>query len=354
MKKIIIVTCLLLTTSIVVWSSCSRKSAGVQVYNDKPFTLLSEYGFFSGNPADLQPAEGVLPYDLITPLFTDYAEKARFVWMPAGTSANYDEKETFDFPEDAVLIKNFFYHNDERDHALGTNVVETRLLVKKSGKWEAHTYIWNKEQTDATLKIAGATLPVAWTDAKGEQRNINYVVPNKNQCKGCHNHDEVLTPIGPRARYLNKTLAYIDGDKNQLNKWVESGYLNGYTPASDVPRLANWTDPNSGTLHQRAMAYLEINCGHCHNTHGPANTSGLFLMADEQNPGRIGVMKTPVAAGRGSGGFRFSIVPGHPEESILLYRMDSDDPGIMMPELGRTVIHTEGVELIREWIAAMK
>jgi uncharacterized repeat protein (TIGR03806 family) len=354
MKKIAVVSCLILITTIVLWSSCSRKSAGVQVYIDKPFTLLSEYRFFSGNPADLQPAEGVLPYDLITPLFTDYAEKARFVWMPEGTSANYDEKETFDFPEDAVLIKNFFYHNDERDHTQGTNVVETRLLVKKNGKWEAHTYIWNKEQTDAELKVAGATLPVSWIDAGGNQRSINYVVPNKNQCKGCHNHDEVLTPIGPRARNLNKALVYLDGEKNQLDKWVESGYLKGYTPGSEAPRLANWADPKSGTLHQRAMAYLEINCGHCHNAHGPANTSGLFLMADEKDPGRIGVMKTPVAAGRGSGGFRFSIVPGHPEESILLFRMDSDDPGIMMPELGRTVIHTEGVELIRAWIAAMK
>jgi hypothetical protein len=66
---------------------------------------------------------------------------------------------------------------------------------------------------------------------------------------------------------------------------------------------------------------------------------------------RIG--KAPVAAGKGSGGHRYDIVPGNPEASILMYRIQSDDPGIMMPELGRSIVHQEGIELIREWILRM-
>jgi len=37
----------------------------------------------------------------------------------------------------------------------------------------------------------------------------------------------------------------------------------------------------------------------------------------------------------------------------LLYRMQAEDPGVMMPEIGRAVPHEEGIALIREWIEAM-
>lgn len=65
-------------------------------------------------------------------------------------------------------------------------------------------------------------------------------------------------------------------------------------------------------------------------------------------------MKRPVAAGRGAGNRDFSVLPGHPEESILLYRMDSTEPGIAMPELGRSSVDHEGVAVVRRWIAEMK
>ena len=59
-------------------------------------------------------------------------------------------------------------------------------------------------------------------------------------------------------------------------------------------------------------------------------------------------------AGRGSAGMEFAIAPGHPERSFLLHRMESLDPGVMMPELGRQRVDTRGVALIREWIAHMQ
>ena len=64
----------------------------------------------------------------------------------------------------------------------------------------------------------------------------------------------------------------------------------------------------------------------------------------------MGIFKKPVATGRGSGGYKYSIVPGKPEESILLYRMESMDPGVMMPESGRALTHKEAVEMVRDWI----
>ena len=117
--------------------------------------------------------------------------------------------------------------------------------------------------------------------------------------------------------------------------------------------MAQWENSASASLHKRAMAYLDVNCAHCHNPKGPANTSGLNLMYEEPVGITIGIWKSPVATGKGSGGREYSIVPGRPEASILLYRMLSTDPGAMMPELGRSVVHSKGVELIKEWITAM-
>ena len=111
---------------------------------------------------------------------------------------------------------------------------------------------------------------------------------------------------------------------------------------------------SSGTLHERAMAYLDINCAHCHRREGSANTSGLHLRADAKLDLALGVYKATVSAGAGTGGNTYSIVPGHPEESIMIYRMSSTNPGAMMPELGRTINHTEGIALISDWIKNME
>jgi len=61
-----------------------------------------------------------------------------------------------------------------------------------------------------------------------------------------------------------------------------------------------------------------------------------------------------VAAGKGSGGFAYDIDPGNPDESILLHRMKINDPGTRMPELGRNLVHAEGVVLIDNWIKEIK
>ncbi len=181
---------------------------------------------------------------------------------------------------------------------------------------------------------------------------LDYVIPNKNQCKGCHSLSGQLMPIGPKARNLNRTFSYESGPENQLEYWNHAGILANLPASSHRPALADYSNETGG-LHDRALAYLEINCGHCHRPEGPANTSGLHLTTLETEPAHLGILKSPVAAGKGSGGLHYDIAPGQPDSSILLYRMLQQDPGIRMPELGRQVTHREGVELIREWIAAM-
>jgi len=316
-----------------------------------PKMKLSEYGFFSGELRGQVPAQEVIPYHLNTPLFTDHAEKLRFVKLPAGTAAAYNDTAVFEFPIGTTLIKTFYYPLDFRDPAGDRRLVETRLLIHEPEGWKALPYIWNADQSDAILDVAGESITVSYTDAQGRKRTHAYVIPNMNQCKGCHNQAEKLMPIGPSAWQLNGEHDYGPIKENQLNHWEKLGLLTGLKPG--IPKGVVWNDPSTGSLDERARVWLDINCAHCHRPDGPASTSGLHLGWREQDKLKLGVGKTPVAAGRGSGNLRFSIVPGKPDESILLYRLKSADPGIMMPELGRTQMQPEAVALIREWISRM-
>ncbi|MBC7777991.1 MAG: hypothetical protein H7246_21345 [Phycisphaerae bacterium] len=327
-------------------------------------TRLSDYSFFLGKISDLAPAPNVFPYEVNAPLFSDYAEKARFVFLPDGQQMKYDTERAFAFPTGAVIIKNFFYWNDARAPEKGRKILETRLLLKEEKGWKALEYLWNAEQTDAFLEVAGASFPVTWVDGNGKKQSIEYIAPNLNQCKGCHSYDGQFVPIGITARQLNRE----ENGENQLLAWQKSGRLElpKIFDFATTPRLADYSLSDEELLKQypdipisqyhslRARAYLDANCAHCHNPHGPANTSGMFLEYDQTDLERLGVGKPPVAAGRGSGNRRFGIVPGKPNESILVFRMESDDPGIRMPELGRQLPHREAIEIIKAWIREMK
>lgn len=315
---------------------------------------LSAYGFFAGNIAQQTPAEGVMPYQLNTPLFSDYAEKLRFVKLPAGQAARYNATEVMDFPVGTMIIKTFYFPADFRDASKGRRLMETRLLVRETSGWKGLEYIWNDDQTDAILDVAGDRKTVAYVDNQGHKQEQEYVMPNLNQCKSCHNRNEVMTPIGPSARQLNGSFSYSQGAENQLVAWQKQGLLTDLPDLTNVPKAPVWNDPATGSLNDRARIWLDINCAHCHRPEGPASTSGLNLSVHEQNPAAWGVGKTPVAAGRGSGNRRYDIVPGHPDQSILAYRLESTDPGVMMPEVSRKVTHREGVALIREWITSLK
>ena len=346
---------IIFTVVLMVIVGCNSETSVKLDLEKPPFEKLSQYRFFKGDLNQLNPNNGVLPYELITPLFSDYAEKARFVWMPEGTAAKIGNiDESFEFPQGAVLIKNFYYYRDVRSPEQGKQLVETRLLINKQSGWDALTYVWDAQQADANLEIAGDMRMVNWIDHRGEPKSTNFIIPNKNQCKGCHEYKKVLQPIGPKVRHLNKEFTYQDGPMNQLLKWEQLGYLESInTSTTDLPKIASWEDQEA-LLNDRALAYLEVNCGICHSEHGPASISGLFLTTLTTELNHLGICKSPVSAGNGSGGHQYDIVPGKPDKSILVYRMESLNPGEMMPELGRTMVHTEGVELIREWIASLE
>lgn len=316
-----------------------------------PAPTLAAYRLFTDD-AGRHANAAVTPYALNTPLFSDYAEKQRFLYLPPGTHARYRQSGVLDFPVGATLVKTFAYPADFRRPNADVRKLETRLLIRKRTGWVATTYVWNDAQTEAVLKRAGARLEVSFIDAAGRTRQVDYAVPNQNQCKECHQLDKTLTPIGPKARNLNGDFAYASGSENQLAHWSRAGLLTGSPKPAAAPRTARWDNP-AEPLAARARAYLDANCAHCHQPRAIASNSGLFLNLEETRGPAQGIGKRPVAAGRGSGNLEVAIEPGHPEASILLYRMASTEPGVMMPELGRSLTHEEGLALIRAYIKGM-
>lgn len=364
--------------SLAALAACGREEP-VHFFAEGQPTSLSDWHVVERKDGRLVLNQGVVPYDLNTALFSDYAHKLRTIWMPAGESARYSANESFDFPVGTIISKTFYYPLPPAQSWDGKSVartspkadglekealdlgkvrlIETRLLVHRKEGWIALPYVWNDSQTEATLQRTGAVIPLELVDAAGAREAANYQVPDQNQCAGCHatdNRSRRILPIGPKARHLNRDFAYAAGPENQLAHLARVGYLDGVPALGQVPRAADWTDAAHASLDDRARAYLDINCGHCHSATGPAITSGMWLDASTRDRLKLGFCKQPIAAGKGTGNRLYGVVPGNPDASILAFRMDSDDPAVMMPELGRSVIHREGVALIREWIQAQQ
>ncbi len=334
---------------------------------------FSDWGMATARDGRFVLGNGVRVYDLATPLFSDYALKLRTIWTPGG-AVGFSPDGPFDFPVGSVVTKTFFYPlasgvqnadfsqvaegptPDVSAHGFdlsGYRLIETRVLVRRDAGWEAISYLWDDNQQEARLTRIGALKRLTLHDADAAPKDFAYLVPNTNQCVGCHatnaSTKEIL-PIGLRARHLGHGSRYAEG-RTQLAEWSEDGLLNGYDTGQSKHANAVWTD-ETVPLSARARAYLDINCSHCHNPKGPADTSGLDLTPSADGPA-YGFCKPPIAAGRGTGGHLFDIVPGAPDQSILVHRLETEDPGAMMPELGRALTHREGVALISDWISAM-
>jgi uncharacterized repeat protein (TIGR03806 family) len=245
-----------------------------------------------------------------------------------------------------VVVKNFSYTLPSGEKQR----IETRLLRKLPTGWDADVYIWNPEQTDARLHISGASVDLTFKNENDQLVDVKYLVPNKNQCKTCHSILDDIELIGPTARNLNYT---TENGNNQLEVWQTAGILEGLPDVDQVPEIVSFLDETAG-LAERARAYLDINCAHCHSPTGSARNSGFFLHLGETDPYALGYCKLPVAAGSGTGGRKHVIAPGDAMNSILWYRMNSTEGKVRMPELSRTLVHEEGVELIREWIDNME
>ncbi len=340
---------------------------------------LSDYNLFQ-DPRDptANPNDGGVPYDLSTQLFSDYASKYRFVFIPEGEQAEYSEHEAFDFPIGTVIVKTFAMPDDTAFRDGSERLLETRLLIHREEGWVARPYYWDSVD-DASLAVAGKLVEAVTTVHEGAQKVFDYRVPSVTQCTSCHSvvpllnpgpdRQPIFKPIGPKARFLNKDYDYDGIIANQLSHWEDLGILDGLpSNMNEVSKAAHFTDStdidnlDNDELMLAAKSYLDVNCAHCHragldlpeNYGGPAGGTGLHLEFNRDYasyPAKHGACKEPVAGGHED--YTFDMVPGNALDSYLLFRMNTNDERQRMPELGRAIVHEEGVALIERWINSL-
>lgn len=329
-----------------------------------PPPRLSDFRFFQLVEGQPFYNEGVIPYDLNTPLFSDYALKWRAIYVPPGAKVQFRAREAFEFPVGSAIIKSFAIAPDLRAPDQDVRILETRVLVRYADGWRAFPYLWRDDRSDADYHARGAVLPLAFLDPRGEARVAQYLVPQRVQCLACHeqndeNRSPFLTILGPKARYLHRPFEYPEGSANQLEHWAARGVLEGLPSLEELDAAFDFAEVTAtgtvglgqASVERAARDYLDINCAHCHNPRATQGvTSQLYLNFDNEDRFRLGICKEPGSAGSGSGGLRFDIVPGNAEASILYYRTASETAGEMMPLLGRSLRDVPAVEVLRAWI----
>jgi len=290
---------------------------------------LSEMGLYVGQLSDLTPAPGIVPYDVNVSLYSDLAEKQRFVWLPPGTSFGATD-DRWDVPDGTYFIKNFFYPLDARDPTAGRRLVETRLLITRGSGLDASTYIWNNDQTDALVSGGNEDVRVQWIDETGASRDDKFHVPGTSLCSSCHSD----RPLGWRTR-----------QQPSPHVLVESGLLD-----HDPPAGITLSDPyGTASLDVRARSYLDANCSHCHGAGGEAEGTGVLFDFEHTDMASLPLCRSTEPVG----GNKRVIVPGRPEQSGMISRLLSDDPFIRMPRGPSRIPDPKGVPLLREWIEAM-
>ncbi|MEM9457893.1 MAG: hypothetical protein AAGF11_27185 [Myxococcota bacterium] len=320
--------------------------------SELPYETLSEYGFFVGDMVEGVPAPGVLPFQVVATLWADGADKGRYLLLPPDEALTRTDRDEWELPVGSVLIKSFFVDLDRRDPGSQLLTIETRLLVHHEDRWRSYIYRWDDEQVEATRLKAGADVRYSYTDAQGDAAEQIYIIPDENTCGSCHERDDVLRPLGVTTAQFNRAVERDGETVSQLGWLAEQEVFVEALP--DPATLEAYEDPaGDGDLSARARAYLHGNCAHCHRPGGGGGSSGLKFTYWETDPAELGVCKVPAAAGPGTGGRAYDIVPGHPDQSIVVHRMASTDPEIKMPELPSLLADDFGVELVSEWIRQM-
>ncbi len=367
-----------------------------EVQSNRFPTKLSETGVFVSTK-DNRPDPGLIPYSVNSPLWSDGAAKERFIGLPGDTQIDFTFNRGWTLPEGTVLVKTFALELEEGNPA-SLRRIETRLLTRQQKEWIGYTYLWNEDQTDATLvdsRGADKTFRIKSAKAPGGIRDQTWHYPSRTECMVCHSRAANFV-LGLTEQQMNRDHAYpsvkdsqlrvlehlgvlkVDwaeyerdavsrelsaqgapGDqKSKLLKQMETvpAYRKSTQASTLLPRppekMRQLPEPldASQPLQARAKSYLQGNCAHCHVEAGGGNA----LMELEY--------LTPLASMRildvKPQHHTFDIpearlvAAGHPERSVLLHRMSNRDAG-HMPPLGTSLVDEDAVRLLREWIASM-
>jgi uncharacterized repeat protein (TIGR03806 family) len=324
---------------------------------DQPASTLSATGCVDPKDAK-KPAAGLIPYDVNSPLWSDGADKQRFLALPDGAlihvkdctkepatckskaeGGSTDDEGHFELPVGTVLVKSFLF---------GGKLIETRLFVRFPDMWAGYSYEWNDTQTDAALVTEdGLTKNVV----NGSGKMQSWYFPKRNDCLECHN-ETVGFSLGLETMQLDRSFAYPAGTTaNQLATLEHIGVFD-----APVARMTPLVDPrvpdNAGSmLDARARSYLHANCAICHRPEGNYSSIDMRFGVPlakmnacnvDPNKGDLGV----------TGAKR--LFPGTPAKSVMLLRMQAADMKAgRMPQLATSVLDTSGTGIISDWIKSV-
>jgi putative heme-binding domain-containing protein len=235
-----------------------------------------------------------------------------------------------------------------------TKRIETQILHYDGAFWQAYTFAWRDDQSEADLVPADGSekyLTIADARIPGGKREQTWSFASRTQCLTCH------TPWAEVSLAFNLTqLNKKVNDVNQLVSLCEMGMIQrldkdkkpkeAFT-AKNIKNLDNLTNPYDAkeNLNDRARSYLHVNCSHCHRNGGGGSvpfelTTGSDLKAVLDVKPTRGEFTLPGAR---------IIKRGHPEQSTLVYRMAKFGKD-RMPHIGAELPDLRGVALISEWI----
>jgi len=318
----------------------AQGSAGQQLYkmqatssNPEPGNMpekLSETGCVN-KTAPTQPASSMIPYSVISPLWSDGAEKQRYLSLPGNSQIVVTPSGDFNFPIGSVLMKHFKF---------GEKFIETRLFAQGELGWQGFSYEWNDAQTDATL------LPDAKDKLVG---TVKWHFPSSGQCLQCHTSAAGFA-LGLETKQLNADFFYSETQRNanQLATLAHIGlFTSPLTATQKSETLYGLADPNA-SVEQKARSYLHTNCSNCHQPNGPTPVDIDMRYSTPLASMNI-CNKVPVAGDLGIANAQI-LAPGDASKSILVKRMQTLD-NTRMPPLSSHVIDNQAVDIISSWIS---
>lgn len=321
-----------------------------------PPTLLSQTGVFT-NLATLSVSNGLIAYGVNAPLWSDGADKHRWVAVPNdGSPYGTNEQITFrtnggwSFPPGTVLVKHFQLATNENNPG-EMRRLETRFLVcDTNGSVYGLTYKWRPDNSDADLLTNSLLEDIVITTTSGT-RTQSWLYPSRQDCLSCHTPASKFI-LGAKTAQLNGDYTYpgTGVTDNQLRTWNHLGLFNpplDEAAITNLPALANLTN-TSASLELRTRSYLDANCSHCHQ---PSGVQAYFDARSETPLTNQALIHGLLNYNLGITGAKV-IVPTNTAKSMLRFRM-STTGAHKMPPIGRNVTDTNALAVVDEWINSL-
>ena len=291
--------------------------------------------------------EGMIPYSVNVPLWSDHADKERFVALPAANRVTFSEDRHWQFPVGTVFVKTFFLET-ERGRLETRTRLETRLFVHNPRAWVGYTYRWNEQQTDAVL-LGGAVTATFEVKSDAGAESQSWYFPSRSDCMACHTRSAGFV-LGMNTRQMNRNHDYGAAHENQIATLARIGIFSE-PPSKPHSQLSAWHDWNSqsGTIEERARAYLDVNCAMCHTPPGFTKIDLRFQTPLEQT---ILLGRKPEKPRVGPPD-SLLIDPGRPDRSELFLRISRRGPG-QMPNLATVLVDSHARAVIAAWIRSLE